>query len=175
MAIKINSKETKNSSFLEIFALVILSFLIVALLAGYLYVGRLLNETKKEIKQKEMSLEVSPADRKIEKNVLLAQSRIEIFKNLIDSHYNISKIFGLIESDCLPNVQFSEFRFEKKGNLISLSGKTDNFVSLGQQVDAFRKDPLLYSVKISKMSPNKEKTAVDFSLLIAIKQKIFQQ
>ncbi len=174
MAIKINQKKGARQSILGITLFISLLLLTISFLISYFYINNSLEKIKKNVQKKDQALIVTPEEKKLEDNVSLAQERINIFSDLINKHYDISKMFNLLENDCLPKVQFSDFRFEKKGNLVSISGITDNFITLGQQVNILRKEPLISKVKISEISENKEKTAVNFTITLTLDQKVFQ-
>jgi hypothetical protein len=129
-------------------------------------------------KNLEQALIKTPQEESLEQEVVKKQdelvvytNRIEAFAKIIADHKKVSNVFGLIEKICLPSVWFSNFNFTLGKNEVSLSGKTDNFVSLGNQITILKNELSFLSINLSNLMLE-GKGGVSFSLQAVIDPKI---
>jgi len=108
-----------------------------------------------------------------EKEVLGWEKKINDFAVLGDKHYFISRFFTVIEENCHPRVWFSKFNLDSLSNSFSVSGSTDNFASLGQQLIIFKNNSIFKNVTLSQVSINKS-GQVEFGMNINLDPKIFK-
>lgn len=173
MAIEIAAQAKIKTPLRTIILLVIDCLLLVGLLTSYFYfsssskkITELLKKTPQEIfleeqiKQKETALS-------------LVETRINAFGKLLAEHQETVKILNFIEKVCLPNVWFSKFDFNASQQTIGISGQTDNFVNLWQQIDILKKEPMLKNVSLTSMGVAKEE-GVDFFLSFQFDPLIFK-
>jgi len=146
---------------LSVFCLILLS----ALIASYFYLNSSTKKINLEIKEKETASAATPEEKALEDNLSLAKDKISAFSGLILKHREPANIFGFLENNCFPNIQFYNFDFAADKNTVGLSGTTDDFISLEQQILIFRKDSLVKKVELSKISIGKE-GVVDFGLIL---------
>jgi len=147
--------------------------LILVMMGSYFYLDRAAEKIAQKIQFKKQSSTATPLESDLESNLNLIGNRINLFGELLLNHRDSGKIFNLMESICLPNVQFSNFNFDSDQGTVSLSGKTDNFISLEQQLTVLRQEPLIKKVTLSNMSTVKE-GGVSFSLSLIIDPKVFK-
>lgn len=72
--------------------------------------------------------------RRLEEEVAKIEEKINQFEPLFQNHTFPSKIFDFVEANTHPKVFIQKFNFDLESLTISLSGKTDDFYTLGQQM-----------------------------------------
>lgn len=152
-----------------------IGFLFLVTLAAIIlsYAG---GKTKLEITRldQELNRPKTTAETQLEKKVLQAQERISSFKSLLESAKPASKIFTLLEKTTHPQVVFAQLDFSAAGNKISLSGQTDNFQTLGQQLLIFQSEPLIAKSSLDQLGIGKG-GAVEFGISLVLSDQLFKQ
>ncbi len=172
MAIEIRKKQELGSYFWTTVLSIVAVVLALGLLGFYFYFSNSISKIKNEISEKENFLIPTDKEKELEEKVKSVQERINSIANLISNHKNTSKIFSVIEENCLPLVWFSDFNFEASKNSISLSGRAPSFMTLQQQLDILKSEELLKDVTLSSMAKSKE-GGIDFSISFSLDSKIF--
>lgn len=151
-----------------------LAFLIFSIASFFL-----LNNSIKKNQETLIDLEESLAERKtsenvsLEKEILKYQRKTDDFSQIIGGHLKTSEVFEILQKNCHPRVRFSQFNLESRQNYILLSGNTDSFESLGQQLLIFKGEALVRGADLEKVSINKE-GGISFSLSLPLDPKIFK-
>ena len=109
----------------------------------------------------------------LEKENLNYQKKIEDISPLLEKHLFPSKIFEFFERNTHPRVFFSEINLNSLNSTASLSGQTDSFLTLGQQLAIFEKNPLVEKVDLNQISITKE-GKIEFFLNFSFNPKIFK-
>ena len=173
MAIEI-SKKTKIRVPLWAVALGIVCLALILVLAGsYFYLNILTGKITKEIQDKEEALKITPSQKSLEDNLSLTGNKIDQFADLASKHRKVANIFTFIENTCLPNIQFSDFNFDIAKETVNISGQTDSFVALGQELNILKQEALIKKINLSGVSINDEGT-VDFTFSIIFSPDIFK-
>ncbi len=172
MAIEISSKTKIKSSAWTIILGILCLILLLALVASYFYLDNLTKKIKQEVENKEKALVATSSEKELEDNLGLAERKINKFADLLLNHRNPLNVFTFLESLCLPNVQFSNFDLDSGKNTVSISGKTDNFITLEQQIEVFKKESLVEKIELSDISMGGEE-GVNFAFLFTFNLKIF--
>ncbi|MEK7138482.1 MAG: hypothetical protein AAB787_03170 [Patescibacteria group bacterium] len=121
----------------------------VGLSFGYkAYLEKSINESKDQIA--EFSEQI-PLDDQIK--LINFYSQLLNLKSLLASHVNLSPTFPWLETNTQINTSFSNFRFDRKGNALSLSATSKTFTDMAEQILAFEtlKDQVL-KVEVSNIS-----------------------
>ena len=140
-----------------------IGLLIVALLS-WLLLNQMIKKSRPALEKLEKSLaEQKNSKRDLENEVLGYKAKLENFSRLIDAHKQDSNLFKFIESLTHPNVFFSNFSFSAKDSSVSVSGKSDGFESLGQQLIILNEQPGIKNLQLKKVSLGKE-GGVEFEL-----------
>ena len=149
-------------------------FLFIALLLVYFILssfekksGNILSELKEALlngKTPEMS--------SLEKENLNEQKKIKSISPLLKFHLFPSKVFEFFEINTHPKVLFSEINLNSLKSIARLSGQTDSFLTLGQQLAIFEQNPLIEKVNINQVSITKT-GEIEFSLNFSFNPKIF--
>ena len=95
------------------------------------------------------------------------------FKILLDNHKFGSKFFENFEELAHPKVWFSEISLDLDKGEASLSGKTDSFQHLKQQLSFFRNSPFVKECKLSDLFLA-ERGGVQFDLVFILKTEVFK-
>jgi len=173
MAIEIGLKRRVKIPAWSIILGILSLILILILIGSYFYLDSAVKRMTLEIQKREQFLKVGSSEKALQNNLKLIESRIESFADLLSRHYNVGNIFVFLESVCLPKVQFSDFKFDFSKERVVLSGETDNFMMLEQQLHILRQEPLIKKVNLSDVSTN-EKGRVDFTFSLVFDPKIFK-
>lgn len=174
MAIEITPKQKFKAPIIQIIFLGICAVLLIAFLASYFYFDRSIKQISQKIQEKDLA--AAPLDNAIkekEGEITLVKQKIDDFGKLLSEHKKPLNIFGFLERICLPNVWFSNFDFSFGEGGLTVSGETDSFITLEQQLLVLKQDPLVKSVTLSGISMGKEGGA-NFSFLITFDPQIFK-
>jgi len=166
--VKETDKWQKNLLFFLIFLTVILTgvyFLLASL------------EKSSEIYVDE--LEIRLAQGRTAERVALEQKnfdykkKIEAVTPFLETHVLGSKIFEFLENNTHPRIFFSRINLNIEELKAIFSGKTDSFLTLGQQLSSFNQNSIIESLLLTKASLNKE-GGIDFDLEIFFNEAIFK-
>ncbi len=154
-SIPINPVAIQN---VDLFSVVAITLFVVALFAmgglfGYEYY------LKNQIKQSVANLDDAKKAFDVEKinELILADKKIELTKNLLENHIASSRVLALLEQSIVKKSQFDNFEFTKKTNKpqIIIKGETQSFNALVKQQEIFEsteyiKNPLITDVAVTK-------------------------
>lgn len=174
MAIEITPKAKIKIPIWTITLLVVDFLLLAGLLASYFYFEISSKKITELLKKGPQEIFLEEQIKQKETDLTLDEERIDAFGVLLSGHRNTVKIFDLLEKVCLPNIWFSKFDFNYSQETVGVSGQTDNFVNLGQQIDILKKEPLFENVSLTRVSVAKE-GGVDFSFLLKFDSQVFQK
>lgn len=163
-------KEERSNSSENLKSLLYLAvFLLLLSLAAYFLLTNSLKKTEGEAAILDSKLEemMSPEKITLEKEILNSRNKIEDFSQLLKLHLKTSKVFGILEETTHPQVWFTDFNLNpRKGELI-ISGETDSFETLGQQILILKEESTISEVNLQKVSINEE-GKINFGLLLLI-------
>ena len=143
--------------------------LLVVVLTSYFILNNFQQKTEKEIQllDEKLALASASPEAALEREVLNYQKKINDFSFLLASHEYSSQIFPLIESITHPKVAFSDFSLEVSKQSITLSGITDSFQTLGQQLVIFKNEKLIKEAEVSNIAFEKDgRISFDFNLIL---------
>lgn len=109
-----------------------------------------------------------------EKSARLFAARLSQVGGLLDSHIHSSDVLKLIEEVTYPRVQFTQFTFQSKDGLVSMSGLTDGYINFGQQIIALEANASIHNLHVSNISLNK-KGQVAFSITFKVDKSVYQK
>lgn len=104
---------------------------------------------------------------RLEKTLSDYEKKIEYFSMLLSRHVFFSRTFNFIEENTHPDVWFREFGLKPGEGQVKLSGQTDNFVNLHQQVRIFKDNHSVKNLNLSKIVIGKE-GRINFDLDLAL-------
>ena len=164
-------KISKNQKILLYF----LIFLVFSLTTSYVFLISLekqalasLEDVEQRIfeqKTTEMgSLESTIQDYKIE---------VDEFALYLNSHILISNFFDFLEDSAHPNIYFSQMGLKPSSATVSLSGRADSFLTLGQQLMIFDGESLVKKVSLSNISLSEEGSII-FNISLSLDPILFK-
>jgi len=116
----------------------------------------------------------------LENQVKSYRDMVNNFSSLINNHEFSSNFFGnfeqktgILEKLTHPKVSFSGMDFNADGNSVSLSGLTDDFKIIGQQIALFKSERMINSVILSKVEKNKD-GKIEFTLEIRFSPELLK-
>ena len=174
MAIEISPKTKIEVPSWAIISALVCLVLILALGASYFYLEYRIKKISQEIEAKEtefIPLEKAISEKQAELSPL--EQKINKFSVLIAEHKDFSFVFKFLEEICLPNVWFSDFSLSMEESRIFLSGSTETFVDLENQVSALSQREEVQSVSLSEAEISEER-GVFFALNIIFNPSIFK-
>jgi len=148
--------------------------LLILVVAAIFVLDNYINKSKEALSGLDEAIKSERTQERLalEKEVQTYARKIEDFSKIISQHLENSGVFVFLQSNCHPQVWFSQFTLDSLGNKIGLDGKSKSFKSLGQQILIFQEEKLVKSVNLEKVSLNKE-GGVDFSLSLILDPQIF--
>ena len=133
-----------------------IGFLIIVILTSLIFNNSLKTSQKKLRKINQEISQIRTTDMlSLEKEILFAQTQIRDFSYLLNDHSFPNIFFQFLEKICHPQVWFSKFSLNSKDNRATVSGTTDNFTSLGQQLMIMKGNSFVREVNLSKISLKK--------------------
>jgi len=142
---------------------------------AYFILNIYLNRAEATLKNLEETLakEKTVEEIALEKEVSGYQRKIEDFSKLINRHLFPSKFFEFIEKNSHPQVWFSKLDLNPRKGEANLSGETENFVVLYQQLQILRANPKVLNLNLVKIAIGKE-GRVNFDLNLNLDPGLFK-
>jgi len=169
MAIEIVPKKGVEVPSWQNHLLYFLIFLLIILVAGYFTLNYFTKKSEQKLQDVEATIKKARTDErvKLESELKELREKIDDLAPLLLSHKKTSNFFVTLEKNTHPKVFFVDLNFDTKSSSVELSGQTDDFITLGQQLLIFQKSPTFQNLKLSKVEINKEgkiKFTFNFSL-----------
>ena len=117
----------------------------------------------------DLKIEIDP----LKTEVQTYGQKIEAFNLIFQNHIYNSNFFSFFESITHPKVWFSKFSLTARDGKISISGNTDDFESMGQQLMLYGENESVKSLNLSNISFGKDGREFNFTLLVD--PKIFKK
>ncbi|MDP2663939.1 MAG: PilN domain-containing protein [bacterium] len=105
----------------------------------------------------------TPERMAMEEEILNYEKKLKDFSFLAEGHSEISGLYLLIEESTHPQVWFSQFTLDAEENMVSISGKAQNFEVLGQQMLILGEKDFVRNLYLDSAGINKQ-GKVDFAL-----------
>jgi hypothetical protein len=176
MSIQIIPRSEEREPFWLNFLFYLSLFLVALAAASYFIFGSL--GKKAETKYGDLVLQLAkastPEEVASENYLFEAKRKIDNFSLLLDNKRYSSQSFAFLEGVTHPKVSFSVFGLDVLSGKISLSGKTDNFQTLAQQVAVLKSQKTVSDLELSGLSLGKDGEIL-FSLNFILDQKIFKK
>jgi hypothetical protein len=166
--VEIIPKEPAKPSKILNLLLYLAIFLLFSSVVSYFTLSGFLKKTEEEAAALASAL-LQTEEAFLEKEISTAKKKIEDFSFLIDRHLKPSQVFEIVEKNCHPKVWFSRFSLASREKTLRLSGETDNFETLGQQIFILEEETALAKVTLESFSITSEgKINFELSLLLNI-------
>lgn len=151
-------------------------FLLIGLIIGYFTLNYFIEKSERKLQQTNEAITKAKSPERItlEEELKSLRAKIEDFTPLLLNHQKSSNFFDFLEKNTHPKVFFTKLNLDTEGNHVELSGQTDDFQILGQQLLIFQKTESLQGLKLSKVEINKE-GKVEFTFDLSLNPKLFTQ
>ncbi len=152
-----------------------LIFLLVVLIVIYFTLNHLQEEAQVYFDgiEEELSKMETPETLAMETEVFAYKKRIDDFAPFLDEHVFSSRVFEFLENKTHPKVFFLKMSLDLRSSVVSLSGLTDNFLSLGQQLSILKKEEMVESLGLSNIALSK-RGGIEFDINISFDKKLFE-
>lgn len=162
------SKEPVWTSLLFVFSVI---FFLFSLLS-YFLIGYFISNTKADIAELENKLTKTEEEKALEDRVLLSEQKIIDASLLLKEHQKPTNVFELLENLTHPKVWILELKLDSEKGSLNLEGQTENFKTLSQQQELFKKEPLFKEINLQKVSLA-QNGKVKFLLSILLDPQLF--
>jgi Tfp pilus assembly protein PilN len=171
MAIELKQKRySESSGWMNI--LLYVSVIVLILIIGlYFLFGFLNNQAKVELNSFSTELQDNSGS---EKEIKEYQQKINDFSKILSKRKNMLIFLTFFEKLTHPLVWVQDLQATNLNGGLSFSGKTENFVSLGQQFLILKSSPFVESAELSEIGIDDEKGGVIFSFDLKFNDKIFE-
>jgi len=163
--------------------LVAIAILIIVIF-GYFILGSLQKKADQQLGElKNKIAQTETLERKeLKTNLLIKKKKIDDFSLIMNKHRLASPFFLFIEKVTHPKVWFSDINLDLTKGSIGLSGSTENFITLGQQVTILKTidesikgiiGQKIFEVDLSKISTEKG-GKVGFTINLFLNPKVLR-
>ena len=149
--------------------------LLVGVILSYFIIGHFQKESSAALEDLEARLaqERTPQRVVLEETVLGQQKKIRDFASIFGEHRVVSEIFEILEKDTHPQVMFQNLSLDPERAQTEISGLTDSFQTMGEQLLIFQKEEKIKTAELSDVSINKD-GKINFTLLISFSPQVFE-
>ena len=174
MAIEIIPKKAVKLYPWQNYLFYICIFLLLCSIVGYFSLNYLIKKSEQKLQETEEAIVKAkgPERMALEEELKRLREKIDDFTPLLLSHQKSSNFFNFLEKNTHPQVLFTELKLNAKGNQVELSGQTDNFQILGQQLLIFQKSEFIRDLKLATVEIGKE-GKIEFTFNFSLTPKLF--
>lgn len=174
MAIEIIPKKAVKPYPWQNYLFYICIFLLLCSIIGYFSLDYLIKKSEQKLQETKESIAKAKGPERIalENELLNLREKIDDFTPLLLSHQKSSNFFNFLEKNTHPKVLFTELKLDTKGNQVELSGQTDDFQILGQQLLIFQKTEFIQGLELAKVEIGKE-GKIEFTFDFSLTPKLF--
>jgi len=149
-------------------------FLLALAVGGYFALNSFLQEAEDDLAslRAEVSQIMTPEKIALEQEILTSKKRIDGFSSLIEQHLEASTAFEIVQRVTHPLVWFTTFDFDSRQGAFKVSGETQNFESLGQQILIMEKEEAISTVNLETISISRE-GKIEFSMSFSLSPDVF--
>jgi hypothetical protein len=155
--------------------LYLLIFFVIIFIVSYFLLANL--EERSSIYNQELEIKITQgrtAQRiSLEEESFEQKKKIETIYPFLEAHTLSSKFFEFLESKTHPRIFFSRLNLDTEKARAILTGATDSFSTLDQQLLVFNQDSLVEDLLLTTANLNKQ-GGVDFNLEIFLNKNFFQ-
>ncbi len=155
--------------------LYVLMFLVIVLIISYFLLANLAERSSTYNQELEIKITQERTAQRIslEEESFEQKNKIETIYPFLEAHTLNSKFFEFLESKTHPRIFFSKLNLNTKESKAILTGTTDSFSTLHQQLSVFNQDSLVEDFFLTTASLNKQ-GVVDFNLEIFLNKNLFR-
>ena len=164
-------KISKNQQILLYF----LVFSVIFLTTAYVFLISLEKKAMADLEtiEQQISEQKTTGMASLESTIKDYKREIDEFVPYLSNHILITKFFDFLEKNTHPRIYFSQMNLRSSSASVSLSGKSDSFLSLGQQLMIFNNSSMVKSVSLSNISLSEEGSIL-FNLGVSLDSSLFK-
>ena len=164
-------KISKNQKILLYF----LVFSVISLTTAYVFLISLEKQAKAnlEIIEEQIFTQKTTEMTTLESTIKAYKREVDEFAPYLSSHILITNFFDFLEENTHPRIYFDQMSLKASSASVSLSGRADSFLSLGQQLMIFDDNSIVKSVSLSNISLSEEGSIV-FSVGLFLDSSLFK-
>jgi len=147
--------------------------LVMIVLFVFYYYQALSWNSKSEAKESDYLALNTPENRAIEERVGKISEKLTKFSQAFANHKFSYVFFDFLKSNCHPNVSFSNLSFAPSSGKVALTGQTNNYKSLSEQIIVLKNIKELSSLEVSDIALDKE-AKITFRLSFIIDPSFFK-
>jgi len=149
--------------------------LVIASVLSYFYLDNIKKKSSAVLENLEQTLakEITPQEKITKGEVLSYQDKIKEFRTLLNNHEIDSKFLNLLDASSHPKVQITELNLDLTRHQAVVTGLTDSFQTLGQQLIIFRNEKEFTGVSLPDILIG-EAGKVKFSFLLNLAPDLFK-
>jgi len=102
----------------------------------------------------------------LEEKILTFKTRVDDVADLLQDRKKLSNFFDFLETFVHPDIYFTSLSLRMDESDAKLEGVSNNFVSLGQQILAFKQDSFIQGAELTDISLDEEEGQIKFSIQI---------
>tara|TARA_Y100000310_G_C20321713_1_gene641034 strand:+ start:202 stop:723 length:522 start_codon:yes stop_codon:yes gene_type:complete len=173
MAIEINPRVQPKQFLVPIIALMIALILGSGIGASYIFFHQSIEKMREDIKSKEQQLIKTTSEKELESKLSLYEAKINSFGQLFNDHKKPINVFLFLEDVTHPDVYFTDFDFDSSTGAMTLTGKSETFTALEQQLIILKQSELLNKINLSEIAMAEE-GGVDFGLQLSFNSQVLK-
>lgn len=164
-------KTSKTLNFFFYFSI----FIFILAITGYFVLNASLNKNKNTVQALDQEIKQIMTEERVEleKEIIFIKEKIDKFSLLVNNRSIARPVFEIIERSTHPQAWFTDFSFETKESKLSLSGETQNFITLWQQIFIFQQEEKINRLELVNFSIN-EKGLINFEADLYFNPDIFK-
>ena len=146
--------------------------LLLISLVGFFILKNIAQQAKEELTNLEATFqELKSQEKSLEKEVLGFRKKLNNFSLLLKDHLVASKFFPILEEVAHPEIQFKNLDLNPRQKKVVISGLTDEFINLAEQLSILKNREETKNVKLNKVGISQEK--VEFEIEISLPPELF--
>jgi len=130
--------------------------LLIFLVGSFFFLKTKVSDLEQRKVEIEKEFDYSQEKKELEREVRKSSMLIKDFSNIFQKHITPSKFFEFLESVSHPKVQLVSLQLDNKLFHVSLSGRTENFRTLGEQILALRQNKSINDLKVYNLFLDRE-------------------
>lgn len=174
MVIEIVPKKETQVPIWQNYLLYFCIFLLLFSIISYFTLDYFAKKSEQKLQETQETVERARTPDKIilERELKEFREKIDDFAPLLLNHQKSSNFFNVLEQNTHPQVVFTKLTLDTIRNSVELSGQTENFPILGQQLFIFQQTESIQNIKLSKVEINKE-GKVQFTFTFSLNPNFF--
>jgi len=132
-----------------------------------------LDHQKQALERQLANITTSSSQKELEREISKLSEKIQDFSYILKDHKKSSKFFEFLQDSTHPKVQFVSLNLDVKNYQAHLTGKTENFKTLGEQLLILKQNKNIKGLDVSNIILDRE-GKVKFDLMFSFSQELIK-